>query len=726
MKAYLALTQNELRLAFRDKQVLFFNYLFPLIFFFFFATILKAERGGAMITMVVTNVLVIGVLGNGFFGAGIRAVVEREQNILRRFKVAPISPIPILGASLTTGLLLFIPSILLTFTLARTLYGMTMPARPISALVFLAIGAVAFRSIGLIVAAVSNSVGESNLLVQCLYMPMMFLSGAMFPSTIMPRWAQTVSQFVPSSYLVSGVQGIVTQGETLAANWKSAFALVVTFAIGLFVASRLFRWEKEEKLKPAAKLWVAGVLVPFVALGIYQFRTDEQVVKNRKLWRELQRDDSFLIRNARIFVGDGRIIESGAVLVRHGRIEQLFEGTAPDAASLKAEPVEASGKTILPGLIDVHVHIGAPGGFYDDFKDVATEHVSERALAQYLYSGVTTVKSTGDQLDSSIELRKRVSDGVFLGSEFLTSGPLFTTEGGHGTEYFSWLAGPQKAQALEQFVRVPKSVGEAHQQVRDLHDKGVDAIKAVLESGRSGRLFERMDTALFGAVVDEAKAQHLPIAVHTGSARDVEDAVNAGVNGIEHGSFSDVIPDELFAKMAAAGITYDPTLSVLEAFRDLSAGKADLLARSLVQQAVSQKLLTGTRNALKKETPNPQQTTGISGALGVARNNLLRAWKAGVPLVTGSDAGNMLVFHGPTVHREMQLWVEAGIPPAVALQAATYNAAKLLGAENRIGLIKVGHTANLLVVDGDPTKDIAATRRVQLVMKSGLVVKRVK
>ena len=232
------------------------------------------------------------------------------------------------------------------------------------------------------------------------------------------------------------------------------------------------------------------------------------------------------------------------------------------------------------------------------------------------------------------------------------------------------------------------------------------------------------DHERFGAVVDEAKAQHLPIAVHTGSARDVEDAVNAGVNGIEHGSFSDVIPDELFAKMAAAHITYDPTLTVLEAFRDLSAGKADLLARSLVQQAVSQKLLTGTRNALKKETPNPQQATGISGALGVARNNLLRAWKAGVPLVTGSDAGNMLVFHGPTVHREMQLWVEAGIPPAVALQAATSNAAKLLGAENRIGLIKVGHTANLLVVDGDPTKDIAATERISVVVIKGERVRR--
>jgi imidazolonepropionase-like amidohydrolase len=246
----------------------------------------------------------------------------------------------------------------------------------------------------------------------------------------------------------------------------------------------------------------------------------------------------------------------------------------------------------------------------------------------------------------------------------------------------------------------------------------------VLESGRSGRLFERMDTALFRAVVDEAKAQRLPVAVHTGNARDVADAVNAAVNSIEHGSFTDTIPDELLAKMTAAQVSYDPTLAVLEAFRDLSAGKADLLARSLVQQAVSQKLLTGTRNALKKETPNPSQTTGISGALRVAQANLLRAWKAGVPLVTGSDAGNMLVFHGPTVHREMQLWVEAGIPPAVALQAATYNAAKLLGAENRIGLVKVGHAANLLVVDGDPTRDIAATERISLVVLKGERVRR--
>ena len=119
------------------------------------------------------------------------------------------------------------------------------------------------------------------------------------------------------------------------------------------------------------------------------------------------------------------------------------------------------------------------------------------------------------------------------------------------------------------------------------------------------------------------------------------------------------------------------------------------------------------------------RVAGIEGAIHIAQDNLRRAWKAGVPLVTGSDAGNLLVFHGPTVHRELQLWVEAGIPPAVALQAATWNAAKLLRADGRIGHISVGRDANLLLVDGDPTRDVSATERISLVVLKGERVRRV-
>src|SRR5262249_2214833 len=198
-----------------------------------------------------------------------------------------------------------------------------------------------------------------------------------------------------------------------------------------------------------------------------------------------------------------------------------------------------------------------------------------------------------------------------------------------------------------------------------------------------------------------------------------------GAIGIEHGSFSDALPDALLARMARDGITYDPTLAVLEGQRDLFAGRLDLLRRPLVQQAASQKLLSETAAILREGTvADAARADGVARALKLASENLVRAWRAGVPLVTGSDAGNPLVVHGPTVHREMQLWVDAGIPPAVALQAATFNAARLLRAETRIGVVAEGHDTNLLVVDGDPTRDIAATERVSMIVFKGERVRR--
>ena len=179
----------------------------------------------------------------------------------------------------------------------------------------------------------------------------------------------------------------------------------------------------------------------------------------------------------------------------------------------------------------------------------------------------------------------------------------------------------------------------------------------------------------------------MPLAVHTGEVRDVEDAVRAQASSIEHGSFREAIPDVLFEQMAKQGTFYDPTLSVGEAFKDFVAGKTDLLKRSLVQQVGPPELLRGTEEAMgSAETEAMRKSLGQYPIdMAIAIDNLKRAQAHGVLLVTGSDAGNPLVIHGPTVQHEMQLWVQAGIPPAVALQAATSNAARLLRVDNRTG-----------------------------------------
>ena len=720
MKAYKALIALDLKLALRNRSVIFFNYLFPLIFFFIFGQAMHAERGATM-TIVISMVLIIGILGNGLFGAGIRAVQEREANILRRYKVTPITPAPLLFASVITGWILYMPNVILIFTLAHLLYGMPWPQSMSSILIFITIAIVGFRAIGLILASVVNSMQESQLLVQLIYLPMLFLSGATFPLSMFPPWLLVVTQFVPATYMVTGIQGMLLRHEGLAANLQPAMALLLTAFVGLFISYKLFRWEKEEKIRASAKLWLAAVLTPFLLLGLWQVHARTGIAKTKVLNRQLARSDTFLIRGARIFVGDGKVIESGSVLVRGGKIAEVYEGDGPDPKALNAETVEAAGKTILPGLIDVHMHLGAPGGFYPDMSKYATDKSMLRSLAAYLYSGVTTVRSVGDGLDTILKVRSIVSSGEMLGSDLSTCGPLFTAAGGHGTEYFKDLPATVRSNLERQFTRIPTSADEARQQVDELKKRGVDCIKAILEADAGGRVYNRLDTGLFDAIAQEAHADSLPLSVHTGDVRDVADAVQAQANSIEHGSFREQIPDALFDQMARQGIFHDPTLSVGEAFKDFAAGKTDLLKRSLVQQVGPPELSRGTEEAMGSAETEALRTSLAQYPIdmAVAIDDLKRAHQHGVSLVTGSDAGNYLVIHGPTVQHEMQLWVRAGIPHAVALQAATWNAARLLRADTRIGSVRPGNDADLLVVDGNPLDDITATERISLVVFKG-------
>jgi imidazolonepropionase-like amidohydrolase/ABC-type multidrug transport system permease subunit len=720
IKGFVAQAQINLKLTYRDRTVIFFNYLFPLIFFFIFAQMFHAEQGGAII-QVLTMVLSIGILGIGFFGAGIRAVQDREANILRRFKVAPISAAPMLVASLLTGVLNFLPSALLMILLSHFIYGMEFPERWISLLVFIALGVLAFRGLGLMIASVVNSAQESQIVIQMLYFPMLFLSGMTIPISVFPNWLQLVAQFIPSTYLVNGMQAIVGKNESLAQNTSGAWALILTTVLATFLGVKLFRWEKEEKVANSAKLWLLAVLAPFLLLGMYQAHSHESIVQSKLLERQFERSRTLLIRGARIFVGDGRVIESGAVLVKNGKIEHVYEGEAPDPKQLHAEAVEAAGKTVLPGLIDVHVHLSSPGGFSQSEEAYVNSKTMPRALAAYLYSGITAVKSVGDPLDDILKTRTLVNSGERQGAELFAVGPMFTAPGGHGTEYLRYIPEAYRKAAESEIVRTPGTPEEARRQVDALKQRGVDGIKAILEAGQNGVVFPRLDVAILRAVAAEARAKGLPIVVHTGDARDVADALGAGANGIEHGSSREEIPVALFNQMKANGVTYDPTMSAWEGFSDVASGSLEPLERPLVLQAAPPGLIESSKKFLQSPSGLAVRESiekyGVD--LGIAKRNLVAAWQAGVTLVTGSDAGNPLVLHGPTIEREVELWVEAGLPPEVALQAATYNSARLLHASDRIGVIKEGHEANLLLVDGNPLKDIKQIESIQAVFLKG-------
>src|SRR5580698_709455 len=314
MKSYKALIALDLKLALRNRAVIFFNYLFPLIFFFIFGQAMHAERGAAM-TSVISMVLIIGILGNGLFGAGIRAVQEREANILRRYKVTPITPAPLLVASVVTGWILYMPNVILILVLAHVLYGMPWPQSMVSILIFITFAIAAFRAIGLIIASVVNSMQESQLIVQLIYLPMLFLSGATFPTSIFPNWLIEVSQFVPATYMVTGVKAMLAQNQGLRENLEPTFALLLTTAVGLFIGYKLFRWEKEEKIKASAKLWLLGVLAPFLLLGAWQMHTRAALLKPKFLAGSFGAADTILFGGAEFSFGNGKVMRTGGFWV---------------------------------------------------------------------------------------------------------------------------------------------------------------------------------------------------------------------------------------------------------------------------------------------------------------------------------------------------------------------------------------------------------------------------
>lgn len=571
MKGYLALTVINLKLALRERTVLFFSYVFPLLFFFGFGQFTDARNTGAILR-IVPMVLMLGILGNGLFGAGIRAVAERETNILRRYKVTPITPAPILVASLVTGWLLYLPALIVIIGLAHFYYRMPFPEQPVSLFLLISIGCVAFRAIGLIVAAVANSVAESNILVQLLYMPMLFISGVTFPISAMPGYMQIIAQFLPASYLNTGIQRVLVRGETLQAIPEQLVALVLSTIVGTWLAMKLFRWEKEEKLPRSAKLWVVAVFLPFIGLGLYQTYSRENIMQAKTLEREFRRNRPLLVRNGHIITGDGRYIRAGAVLIRNGRIEEVFEDVVPSPESVQADSVEAAGKTLMPGLVDLSVRLMTSGGVPDTGESADFAAVAKRALASSLYCGVIAVRDSGSPLQLIAPLAGQVRRGEFLGAEIL-----------------------------------------------------------------------------------EAQAEM-------------------------------------------------PALASLV----LREGGGALLTRSLTEQVIPAEELRATRAAAEKSRPpdEPQPP-------------LLDLWKAGRKIAVATRSGEPLLFHGPTIHRELQLWVEAGIPAAAAIEAATRSGASLLGAGDRIGLIRAGYEASFLVLDGNPLEDIAATERISTIFFKG-------
>ncbi len=391
-----------------------------------------------------------------------------------------------------------------------------------------------------------------------------------------------------------------------------------------------------------------------------------------------------VIRNARLLVGDGTVVDAAAVVVEDGRIVAVGEEVGDWRG--RAE-IDAAGRTVLPGLIDTHVHLLA---LASESAETVARFRRERlpgVLTDFLTQGVTTVRSTGDPLPAIAEVREALRSGSLAGPRLLTSGPVLGPKDGHPA--VTVCGGGAWAWCRENLVRELEDSGSARNAVAELAGAGVDFIKVVHEDIMGARL----DRAVLEAIVEEAKSHGLKVFVHASPSELAIEALEAGADGLVHTTFGRGVGPR--ALVEAVGDR--PVSSTL----GLSAPVED-------EEGNLRTPYGGEWNEQRERTREGmrQATTAL--------------WQGRALLAFGTDTPTLPPEQG--FFHEVGALTGAGLTPSDVLLMATRNAARALGLEDEIGTLEAGKRADLVMVNGHPDADLEALERIALVVKNGAVV----
>lgn len=268
MKTILKLAGMRIRITLRNKAFLFFSLVMPMAFFFLYGSVFGKGQP-TVVRYLLGPVIAMSVMGT-FWGLSAQIVTWREQGILRRFRLAPIPAASMIGSSVLANMLLILPTVVLELLLARFLYHVTSFGNVTSVIVLALAGIGSFASLGLIVASVTNTMQETQVINQLLWFALIFVSGATVPIPELPRIAQRAALFLPATYLVNGLQRAMVDGKSIFSLGVEIGSLLAWGALAFFISAQLFRWEPEAKLPRNAKLWAVATILPFVLLGIWE------------------------------------------------------------------------------------------------------------------------------------------------------------------------------------------------------------------------------------------------------------------------------------------------------------------------------------------------------------------------------------------------------------------------------------------------------------------------
>jgi ABC-2 type transport system permease protein len=279
----------RVRLALRNKMFFFFSIVMPMGFFFLYAGVF-AKGVPRDVAYLLGPVLALNVMGS-FWGLSATLVMFREQGILRRFHVTPATATDMLISSILANYVLTLPTVITELLLAKFLFHVPSVGNLLSIVLLVSIGTVAFGSLGLVIASVTNTMQETQVLNQLLWLPLIFLSGATIPFTYLSSLVQHIALFLPATYLVSGLKRAIVDQYGPEKLLLVLGSLTVWFLLTLFLSSQLFRWEPEARIPRKAKVYVAATAIPFLLLGIWENKYGRVIAEEKVAIQRLDAAD---------------------------------------------------------------------------------------------------------------------------------------------------------------------------------------------------------------------------------------------------------------------------------------------------------------------------------------------------------------------------------------------------------------------------------------------------
>lgn len=705
LNSYVALVGAQLTAFRRSKMAVFWSLAFPIGFLFLFGGIMARGNPRAA-TFMLPGLLTTMLTSGSLFGIAIPMVLSRETGVLRRFRVAPLRAATMVLAHGTTGFIQNAFTFCMLLVVARLAFRTEIAGSLVALAIVFLFSAFAMVPIGLLIGSAARDMRSAPPIVNLLFFPLMFLSGSAFPYALLPETIKRVARFLPTTYIVEVLQGVIVRGEGLREIAGPLAILTLLGLTGVTLASMLFRWEGTEPLPRRSVVIILGAFAGVLLLagfGAPAFRMSE-LPGRRAIEPGAAKGVVRVLRGATVLDGLGGRIENARVVVRDHKVESVAPDSATDPIPAGAIVEDLGGRYIIPGLFDSHVHIGGSAGVGGGIVEQSEARVV-RDLNAYLASGVTSVVSLTDDPESLSRLRALVASGEQRAPRVFFAGASITAPGGHPAELFSFV--PGLADQLTRQVRTPD---EARAAVKDMARYEADLIKLVLEPGFAGQPMKRLDLASFKAAVDEAKERGLKTTVHVGTDEDVRAAIENGVDGIEHAARG--LSASTIALMAARKITFTPTLTVYDfAWKRAHAlgDDTDGAARFAIPE-----ILAGLRDPkgfFAGMAADQAMTSRLGGMFDQGLAAVEAASTAGVPILAGSDAGNPATFHGTSLIHELELLARARVPLSEVLKAATSRPADRLG-ERTLGRIEKGAVADLVVLDADPLADVTAYRRI--------------